>query len=56
MDFKKLLLYVEDHKDEHLTKTIADNERKISIREAKKNEEAYFISAANIKKEVGSIR
>ncbi|WP_186731474.1 hypothetical protein [Rummeliibacillus suwonensis] len=53
MDFKKLLLYVEDHKEEHLAKTIAVNEKKISER-TKKNE--YFISAASTNKEVITIK
>lgn len=45
MDFKKLLHYVEDHKVEHLSKTIAENDRKIveraRAREKKKKHLAY---------------
>ena len=50
MDFKKLLHYVEDHKVEHLSKTIAENKRKTVERAARaKEKKKEFLVYANTK-------
>jgi len=46
MEFKKLLQYVEDHKNQHLKNTIAENNRKIEKRVREKK--GLFVKAATL--------
>lgn len=47
MEFKKLMQYVEDHKNQHLEKTLAENNAKIAKRVSEKKQ-GFLVTAASL--------